>query len=141
MHEEDRVIAALCVRWRRDNGLHFLRAVRADLEVVRHKLYPVGGGARRGSGRGEDFLVLLVVPEIRDLNVHVHGRIAGIDGGEIKLERNAGLKVFPHLPGASPSDCARALSRQSSQADQPAEQADKTFRGFDSSSSLLMAPS
>src|SRR5579864_3944508 len=100
-----------------------MRDVRANLKVVRHKLYPVGGVTRRGSRRGKDFLVLLVVPEIGNFNVHVHGRVAGIDRGKIKLEWNTRLKSFHHLGRRQSQRLRMGMSRKSSQAGQPAEQA------------------
>ncbi len=93
--------------------------------------------AERGEVPGEEktFLVLLVVPEIGDLNVHVHGRFAGIDRGKIKLEWHTGLEGSPQLAPAPDPAIAHGLAARAAR--QAARKAgEQSFRGFDSSSSL-----
>src|SRR5712671_4648779 len=96
--------------------------MRPDFEVIGDKLYPVGSRAWRVSGRREDFFVFLVVPEVGNLHMHIYGRVAGIDRGKIKLERNARLECFHHLGRRQPQRLRTRVSGQSGQAEQPAQQ-------------------
>src|SRR5258708_505927 len=95
--EQDRVIAALGIPRRGNNGLHFLRTVGRDEKARGHKLYPVGGGTGRTPGSGEYLLVFFVVPEIGDLDAHLHRVSAFIGGCQTELKGHSWFEFLPHL--------------------------------------------
>src|SRR5262249_35982590 len=71
--------------------------MRRHREVLWNELNPVRCGTGGGSGIGKHLLVFLVVPEVSDLDAHLHRSITAVRSRETYLEGNAGLEFLAHL--------------------------------------------